>query len=79
MSGSAAPATRSRLRPVGRTARHEIAGGPGTKERQWISTRPSELDSLAEEFTKQLQEVHVEREELAIVERLLNRLAEQVQ
>lgn len=36
-------------------------------------------DDLAEELTKQLQEVQVERDELAIAERVLNRLAEQAQ
>ncbi|WP_306956196.1 hypothetical protein [Streptomyces sp. B4I13] len=49
------------------------------QERQWITARRSELHSLAEELTKQLQEVQVERDELAIAERVLNRLAEQVQ
>ncbi|MEV1086109.1 hypothetical protein AB0I98_49305 [Streptomyces sp. NPDC050211] len=49
------------------------------QERQWITTRRSELDALAEELTKRLQEVQVERDELAIAERVLNRLAEQVQ
>ncbi|WP_030689271.1 hypothetical protein [Streptomyces sp. NRRL B-1347] len=49
------------------------------QERQWITARRSELDALAEELTKQLQEVQVERDELAIAERVLNRLAEQVQ
>jgi hypothetical protein len=61
------------------SARHEIAGGPGMQERQWITARRSELDALAEELAKQLQEVQVERDELAIGERVLNRLAEQVQ
>ena len=49
------------------------------QERQWITTRRGELDSLAEQLTKQLQEVQVERDELAIAERVLNRLAEQAQ
>ncbi|MFC9083346.1 hypothetical protein ACFTY7_41515 [Streptomyces sp. NPDC057062] len=49
------------------------------QERQWITDRRSELDALAEQLTKQLQEVQVERDELAIAERVLNRLAEQVQ
>lgn len=49
------------------------------QERQWIAARRSELDALAEELTKQLQEVQVERDELAVAERVLNRLAEQVQ
>jgi hypothetical protein len=47
------------------------------QERQWITARRSELDALAEELTKQLQEVQAERDELAIAERVLNRLAEQ--
>jgi hypothetical protein len=49
------------------------------QERQWITARRSELDALVEELTKQLQEVQVERDELAIAEWVLNRLAEQVQ
>ncbi|MFJ5064653.1 hypothetical protein ACIP96_35210 [Streptomyces nigra] len=49
------------------------------QERQWIAARRSEVDALAEELTKQLQKVQVERDELAIAERVLNRLAEQVQ
>ncbi|GGS52056.1 hypothetical protein [Streptomyces violaceus] len=48
-------------------------------ERQWITARRSELDTLAEQLTKQLQEVQVERDELAIAERVFNRLAEQAQ
>ncbi|EGX54494.1 hypothetical protein SZN_37681 [Streptomyces zinciresistens K42] len=48
------------------------------QERQWITARRSELDALAEELAKQLQEVRVERDELEIAERVLNRLAEQV-
>ncbi|GGL09344.1 hypothetical protein [Streptomyces flaveus] len=47
------------------------------QERQWITVRRSELDALAEELAKQLQEVQAERDELAIGERVLNRLAEQ--
>jgi len=34
---------------------------------------------LAEELTKQLQEVQAERDELAIADRVLNRLSEQAQ
>lgn len=49
------------------------------QERQWITARRSELDALAEQLTKQLQEVQVERDELAIAERVLNRLAEQAE
>ncbi|MGW3942636.1 hypothetical protein [Streptomyces phaeochromogenes] len=37
----------------------------------------SKLDALAEELAKQLQEVQAERDELAIAERVLNRLAEE--
>ncbi len=47
------------------------------QERQWITARRSDLDALAEELAKQLQEVQAERDELAIAERVLNRLAEQ--
>jgi len=47
------------------------------QERQWITAHRSELDALAEELAKQLQEVQAERDELAIAERVLNRLAEQ--
>ncbi|MEU9175140.1 hypothetical protein AB0D34_46615 [Streptomyces sp. NPDC048420] len=47
------------------------------QERQWITARRSELDALAEELAKQLQEVQAERDELAIVERVLNRPDEQ--
>ncbi|MEU3620780.1 hypothetical protein ABZ725_52435 [Streptomyces sp. NPDC006872] len=49
------------------------------QERQWITARRSELDALAEQLTKQLQEGQVERDELAIAERVLKRLAEQAQ
>ncbi|MEU3283188.1 hypothetical protein [Streptomyces antibioticus] len=49
------------------------------QERQRITARRSELDALAEQLTKQLQEVQVERDEVVIAERVLNRLAEQVQ
>ncbi|MFJ3310931.1 hypothetical protein ACIPSA_49980 [Streptomyces sp. NPDC086549] len=41
-----------------------------------IIARRSELDALAEELAKQLQEVQAEREELLVAERVLNRLAE---
>ncbi|MFJ9544115.1 hypothetical protein ACIRPX_43900 [Streptomyces sp. NPDC101225] len=47
------------------------------QERQWITARRSELDALAKELAKQLQEVQTELDELAIAERVLNRLAEQ--
>ncbi|WP_446460556.1 hypothetical protein [Streptomyces sp. BRA346] len=39
------------------------------QERQWINDRRSELDTLAEQLTKQLQEVQAERDELAVAER----------
>ena len=42
-----------------------------------ITARRSELDVLAEELAKRLQEVEAEREELGIAERVLRRLAEQ--
>lgn len=41
-----------------------------------IIARRNELDVLAEELAKQLQEVQAEREELLVAERVLNRLAE---
>ena len=40
---------------------------------------PERAGPLAEQLTKQLQEVQAERDELAIAERVLNRLAEHVQ
>jgi hypothetical protein len=46
-------------------------------ELERIAARGSELDALAEELAKRLQEVEAEREELAIAERVLHRLAEQ--
>ncbi|MCE0445382.1 hypothetical protein LT493_11310 [Streptomyces tricolor] len=42
-----------------------------------ITARRSELNVLAEELAKRLQEVQAEREELLVAERVLNRLAEQ--
>ncbi|MCX4908517.1 hypothetical protein [Streptomyces sp. NBC_00878] len=47
------------------------------QELEWITARRNELDTLAERLAKQLQEVQVERDELAIAERVLRRLAEQ--
>ncbi|MEU9456501.1 hypothetical protein [Streptomyces sp. NPDC048277] len=47
------------------------------QETLWITARRSELEALAEELAKQLQEVQAERDEPAIAERVLNRLAEQ--
>ncbi|MFF2996924.1 hypothetical protein ACFVTC_20535 [Streptomyces sp. NPDC057950] len=49
------------------------------RERQWTTARRCELDALAKELVRKIQEVQVERDELAIAERVLNRLAEQVQ
>ncbi|MGI5138380.1 MULTISPECIES: hypothetical protein [unclassified Streptomyces] len=48
------------------------------QERRWITVRRSERDALAEELAKQLQEVQVERGELAIAERVLNRLDREI-
>ena len=42
-----------------------------------ITARGSELDALAEELAKRLQEVEAGREELGIAGRVLLRLAEQ--
>ena len=42
-----------------------------------ITARRSELDALAEELAKRVEEVEAEREELGIAERVLCRLAEQ--
>lgn len=47
------------------------------RELERITTRRNELDTLAEELTKQLQEVQAEREELVIAERVLTRLVEE--
>ncbi|WP_406465086.1 hypothetical protein [Streptomyces sp. NBC_01622] len=47
------------------------------QELEWIAARRNELDTLAERLAMQLQEVQVERDELAIAERVLRRLAEQ--
>lgn len=49
------------------------------QERQWITALRSELDALAEQLTKLLQEVQVELDELVIAERVLNLLVEQAQ
>ncbi|MET7958402.1 MULTISPECIES: hypothetical protein [Streptomyces] len=48
-------------------------------ELERITARRSELDVLAEELGKRLQEVEAERGELVIAERVLLRLAEQDQ
>ena len=42
------------------------------EELERITARRSELDVLAEELTRRLQEVHAEREELAFAERVLD-------
>lgn len=55
-------------RPVSRVR------GMGDLER--IAARRTELDVLAEELAKRLQEVRDEREELLVAERVLNRLTE---
>jgi hypothetical protein len=47
------------------------------RELERITACRSELDTLAEELAKRLQEVQAEREELVVAERVLNRLAEQ--
>ncbi|WGD39437.1 hypothetical protein [Streptomyces cathayae] len=47
------------------------------QELERITARRSELDTLAVELSKQLQEVQAEREELLIAERVLHRLTEQ--
>ncbi|MGJ3561849.1 hypothetical protein ACR6C2_40745 [Streptomyces sp. INA 01156] len=47
------------------------------QELERITARRSELDTLAVELSKQLQEVQAEREDLLIAERVLNRLTEQ--
>ncbi|MEV0492311.1 hypothetical protein [Streptomyces atratus] len=47
------------------------------QELERITARRSELDALAEEPAKRLREVQAEREEPAVAERVLNRLAEQ--
>ncbi|MFD5057917.1 hypothetical protein [Streptomyces sp. NPDC058394] len=46
----------------------------GVRELERITARRGELDVLAEELAKQLQEVQAEREELVVAERVLNRL-----
>ncbi|MFD4578145.1 hypothetical protein ACFWNK_38420 [Streptomyces sp. NPDC058417] len=46
-------------------------------ELERITARRNELDALAEELAKRLQEIEAEREELGIAERVLRRLAEQ--
>ncbi|MCM8556168.1 hypothetical protein [Streptomyces sp. STCH 565 A] len=46
-------------------------------ELERITARRSELDALAEELSKRLEEVQAERKELVIAERVLHRLAEQ--
>jgi hypothetical protein len=51
--------------------------GQGTTARcdlERIIAHRSELDALAEELTKRLQEIQAEREELVVAERVLKRL-----
>ncbi|MFE9360374.1 hypothetical protein ACFYPB_40760 [Streptomyces olivaceoviridis] len=47
------------------------------RELERITDRRGELDVFVEELTRQLHEAQVEREELQVAERVLNRLAEQ--
>ncbi|MFJ4648295.1 hypothetical protein ACIP6Q_32885 [Streptomyces bobili] len=44
----------------------------------WITARRAELDELEERLTKQLTEVRAERDELAVAERVLERVSEQI-
>ncbi|MDQ0955711.1 hypothetical protein QFZ24_009634 [Streptomyces phaeochromogenes] len=46
------------------------------QELERITARRSELDTLAEDLAKRLQEVQAEREQVLIAEQVLNRLAE---
>lgn len=71
-SGSAAPAVVPLLRSVTGPVCQEGAGRMQELER--IATRRSELEVLAEELAKQLQEFQAEREELVIAERVLTRV-----
>ncbi|WP_406421042.1 hypothetical protein [Streptomyces sp. NBC_00842] len=57
--------------------RRRVVKGAGMSELERTTARRSELDVLAEELGKRLQEVQAEREELVIAERVLHRLAEQ--
>jgi septal ring factor EnvC (AmiA/AmiB activator) len=43
-----------------------------------ITARRAELDKLEEELAKQLAEVRSERDELAVAERVLERVSEQI-
>ncbi|MCX4399279.1 hypothetical protein OOK39_43355 [Streptomyces sp. NBC_00264] len=43
-----------------------------------ITARPAELDELEEQLDKQLAEVRAERDELAVAERVLERVSEQL-
>ncbi|MGW8878417.1 hypothetical protein [Streptomyces mirabilis] len=43
-----------------------------------IATRRSELDGLEEQLAKHLEEVHTERDELAVAEKVPARLSEKV-
>ncbi|WP_405563097.1 transposase family protein [Streptomyces phaeochromogenes] len=44
----------------------------------WITARRAELDELEEQLAKQLAEVRAERDELAVAERVLERMSEQL-
>jgi hypothetical protein len=44
----------------------------------WITARRAELDELEQRLTKQLTEVRAERDELAVAERVLERVSEQI-
>ncbi|WP_157881320.1 hypothetical protein [Streptomyces phaeochromogenes] len=43
-----------------------------------ITARRAELDELEEQLAKQLAEVRAERDELAVAERVLERMSEQL-
>ncbi|MEU1201244.1 hypothetical protein ABZ446_34200 [Streptomyces sp. NPDC005813] len=43
-----------------------------------ITTRRAELDDLEEQLVKQLAEVQAERDELAVAEKVLERISEQL-
>ncbi|MGW2935957.1 hypothetical protein ACWDA7_29790, partial [Streptomyces sp. NPDC001156] len=43
-----------------------------------IAVRCAELDSLEEQLVKQLDQVRAERDELAVAERVLARMSEQI-
>lgn len=45
---------------------------------KWITARRAELDGLEEQLTKELADVRAERDELAVAERVLERVSEQL-